>query len=80
MTRAKSLLIVIGNGNILALDKSWKAWINDCVDKECVVGMNSELEKSLVGVIKKKDLDCDDEYFDDFVAEGKDGWKLSIYD
>ncbi|RZC38422.1 helicase Mov10l1 [Asbolus verrucosus] len=38
ITRAKALLIVIGNSNLLATDRCWRSVINYCIDKGSYVG------------------------------------------
>jgi helicase MOV-10 len=47
VTRAKALLIVVGNGVTLAADTHWKAWVRDCAEKDCIRGLDDELTKLL---------------------------------
>jgi helicase MOV-10 len=63
MTRAKALLIVIGNGNILCQDPSWRRWIEYCVEKKCISGLDSELKENLSKELPEQleDIESDDE-------------------
>jgi helicase MOV-10 len=73
LTRAKALLIVVGNGNILCQDPSWKKWIEFCVERNCVSGLNSELLDNLSKDLPEQleEFESDDE---GMVAE-ESGWR-----
>src|SRR5687768_5155526 len=43
ITRAKALLIVIGNPHIMAYDRNWATFLNYCIDLGCYVGCNLPL-------------------------------------
>lgn len=65
MTRAKSLLVVVGNGNILCLDPSWKDWIRDAYENNCCVGVDQGLIESIESETKHAEVDeydSEDEY------------------
>lgn len=38
ITRAKALLIIIGNPNVLMIDRCWRSVINYCIDKGSFIG------------------------------------------
>lgn len=38
LTRAKCLLIVVGDPDILATDNNWRKFLDFCLDKNCCIG------------------------------------------
>ncbi|XP_048467759.1 putative helicase MOV-10 [Rhincodon typus] len=62
LTRAKALLIVVGNPIILSKDRNWNSFLNYCVNNECYTGYNyasDDLESDLVEGLEKLGLDPD---------------------
>ncbi|XP_048408824.1 putative helicase MOV-10 isoform X2 [Stegostoma tigrinum] len=62
LTRAKALLIVVGNPIILSKDPNWNRFLNYCVNNECYTGYNyasDDLESDLVEGLEKLGLDPD---------------------
>ena len=41
LTRAKSLLVVVGNSTVLSQDKNWKALVDYCKDLGCYLSDSS---------------------------------------
>ena len=55
VTRAKSLLVLIGNGEILCQEHSWQKWIRNCQGKGAIKNSTPGLEAA----IKKQLGDAD---------------------
>ena len=73
MTRAKALLVVIGNGNILCQDPCWNQWIRFCIDNHCVNGLDDELHKNVLKEWKETESDDDSDEEDLIAFEA--GWR-----
>ncbi len=63
VTRAKALLIVVGNGEILCQDPCWKSWISNAYEKGCITGVTNSLINAIAGEHKEAldDGDSEDE-------------------
>lgn len=46
ITRAKALLIVIGNGDVLKTDERWRHFIEFCVNNKSVKGKQFHLDNN----------------------------------
>ena len=73
ITRAKALLVVIGNGNILCQDESWNDWLQFCKTNGCISGMDAELGDNLAKELKEQELD--DESDDEGALALEAGWR-----
>jgi superfamily I DNA and/or RNA helicase len=75
MTRAKSLLVVIGNGNILALDETWRHWLQFVYANGCISGLTQDLVKNIKASYEGDDSESECESEDDLVVVAESGWR-----
>ncbi|KAJ8922201.1 hypothetical protein NQ315_004138 [Exocentrus adspersus] len=60
LTRAKALLIVVGNGDVLKNDKNWLHFLEYCIRKKAVVGSQFHLsdDEYLTELTDAVEIDC----------------------
>lgn len=77
MTRSKALLVVIGNGMILAQDPCWNTWLKVCHQRGLIKNCTSELVSSLDKKVQADEGSDEEEEDGDIVKESftAAGWR-----